>query len=96
MVRKRAGRKRALGLRAPLPVPDRPNAYWSLDFIHDQMTDGRRFRVLVIVDDCTRECLGLVPDTSISGARVARHIAECQQFSRRINSERDATRRGEC
>ena len=74
MVRKRGGRKRALGLRAPMPVPDRPNACWSLDFIHDQMTDGRRFRVLVIVDDCTRECLGLVPDTSISGARVAREL----------------------
>ena len=44
MVRKRGGRKRALGLRAPLPVPDRPNACWSLDFVHDQMTDGRRFR----------------------------------------------------
>ena len=71
MVRKRGGRKRALGLRAPLPVPDRPNDCWSLDFVHDQMTDGRRFRVVVIVDDCTRECLGLVPDTSISGARVA-------------------------
>ena len=67
MVRKRSGRKRALGARAPMPVPDRPNACWSLDFIHDQMTDGRRFRVLVIVDDCTRECLGLMPDTSISG-----------------------------
>jgi len=67
MVRKRGGRKRALGLRAPLPVPDRPNGCWSLDFVHDQMTDGRRFRVLVIVDDCTRECLGLVPDTSPFG-----------------------------
>jgi putative transposase len=65
MVRKRGGRKRALGLRAPLPVPNCPNACWSRDFVHDQMTDGRRFRVLVIVDDCTRECLGLVPDTSI-------------------------------
>lgn len=74
MVRKRAGRKRALGMRAPLPVPDRPNACWSLDFVHDQMTDGRRFRVLVVVDDCTRECLGLIADTSLSGARVARNL----------------------
>ncbi len=67
MVRRRGGRKRALGLRAPMPAPDRPNACWSLDFVHDQMTDGRRFRVLAVVDDCTRECLALVPDTSISG-----------------------------
>ena len=38
------------------------------------MTDGRRFRVLAVVDNCTRECLALVPDTSISGARVAREL----------------------
>jgi putative transposase len=74
MVRKRGGRKRALGTRAPMAVPDRPNARWSLDFVHDQMTDARRFRVLVVVDDCTRECLALVPDTSISGVRVAREM----------------------
>ena len=63
MVRKRGGRKRALGMRAPMTAPDRPNACWSLDFVHDQMTDGRRFRVLGVVDECTRECLALVPDT---------------------------------
>ena len=74
MVRRRGGRKRALGLRAPMATPDRPNACWSLDFVHDQMTDGRRFRVLAIVDNCTRECLALVPDTSISGVRVAREL----------------------
>ena len=74
MVRKRGGRKRPLGLRAPMAAPDRPNACWSLDFVHDQMTDGRRFRVLAVVDTCTRECLALVPDTSISGVRVAREL----------------------
>jgi putative transposase len=74
MVRRRGGRKRALGVRAPMAPPDRPNASWSLDFVHDQMTDGRRFRVLAVVDNCTRECLALVPDTSISGVRVAREL----------------------
>ena len=74
MVRRRSGRKRALGLRAPMAAPDRPNACWSLDFVHDQMTDGRRFRVLAVIDNCTRECLALVPDTSISGVRVAREL----------------------
>lgn len=74
MVRKRGGRKRALGMRAPMAAPDRPNACWSLDFVHDQMTDGRRFRVLGVIDECTRECLALVPDTSISGQRVAREL----------------------
>ena len=47
---------------------------WSLDFVHDQLTDGRRFRILAVVDDCTRECLALIADTSISGARVAREL----------------------
>jgi putative transposase len=75
-VRKRGGRKRALGLRAPMKAPDRPNACWSLDFLHDQMTDGRRFRILTVVDECTRESLARVPDTSISGARAARIISE--------------------
>ena len=46
----------------------------SLDFVADQLTDGRRFRILAIVDDCTRECLALVADTSLSGIRVAREL----------------------
>jgi putative transposase len=53
-------------------VPLRPNERWSLD--SDQLTDGRRFRILAIVDDCTRECLALVADTSLSGLRVAREL----------------------
>ena len=67
-VRKRGGRKRAIGTRAPMLIPLAANDRWSLDFVSDQLTDGRRFRVLTVVDDCTRECLGLVADTSLSGA----------------------------
>jgi putative transposase len=73
-VRKRKGRKRALGVRAPIPAAQGINDRWSLDFVHDQLTDGRRFRILTVVDDATRECLALVADTSISGARVAREL----------------------
>jgi putative transposase len=73
-VRRRGGRKRALGTRAPMLVPQLPNERWSLDFVADQFIDGRRMRILVVVDDCTRECLALVPDTSISGTRVAREL----------------------
>lgn len=73
-VRKRNGRKRALGVRAPLTLPLRPNERWSLDFVSDCLTGGRRFRILAVVDDCTRECLALVADTSLSGARVAREL----------------------
>lgn len=73
-VRKRRSRRKAIGTRAPILVEARPNARWSLDFVHDQMTDGRRFRILNVVDDVTRECLAAVPDTSISGFRVAREL----------------------
>ncbi|MBB2830479.1 UNVERIFIED_ORG: putative transposase [Rhizobium esperanzae] len=73
-VRKRGGRKRATGTRAPMLIPLAANDRWSLDFLSDQLTDGRRFRVLTVVDDCTRECLGLVADTSLSGLRVARKL----------------------
>lgn len=73
-VRRRGGRKRALGTRRPMLVPDRANARWSLDFLSDTISDGRRFRVLAIVDDYTRECLALVADTSLSGLRVAREL----------------------
>jgi putative transposase len=73
-VRKRNGRKRALGMRAPIALPSRPNERWSLDFVSDSFTDGRRFRILAVVDDCTRECLALVADTSLSGGRVAREL----------------------
>ncbi|WP_416203010.1 IS3 family transposase [Bradyrhizobium yuanmingense] len=74
VVRRRGGRKRAIGTRAPMTVPMAPNDRWSLDFVSDQLTDGRRFRILTVVDDCTRECLALVADTSLSGARVAREL----------------------
>ncbi len=73
-VRRRGGRKRALGTRAPLALPQGPNQRWSLDFVSDALSDGRRFRILAVVDDYTRECLGLVPDTSLSGQRVAREL----------------------
>jgi putative transposase len=74
MVKKRGGRKRAIGTRAPLVIPQSSNERWSLDFLSDQMTSGQRFRILAVVDDCTRECLCLVPDTSLSGKRVAREL----------------------
>jgi transposase InsO family protein len=73
-VRKRRARRKATGTRAPILVEAKPNARWSLDFVYDQFANGRRFRVLNIVDDVTKECLGAIPDTSISGRRVAREL----------------------
>jgi transposase InsO family protein len=73
-VRKRRARRRAVGTRTPILVEAMVNARWSLDFVHDQLAPGRRFRILNIVDDVTRECLAAIPDTSISGRRVAREL----------------------
>jgi putative transposase len=73
-VRRRGGRKRALGTRAPLAIPQGPNQRWSLDFLSDAFAEGRRFRILAVVDDFTRECLALIADTSLPGLRVVREL----------------------
>ena len=73
-VKRRRGRKRATGTREPIPEPAGPGVRWSLDFLSDVFGDARRFRILAVIDDFTRECLALVADTSISGARVAREL----------------------
>jgi putative transposase len=56
--------------RLPLPKPQAANLSWSMDFVADGLADGRRLRCLTVVDDCTRECLAIEVDTSITGARV--------------------------
>ncbi len=73
-MRRRGGRKRALGTRAPIALPDGVNQRWSLDFVSDTLSDGRRFRMLCVVDDFSRECLALVADTSLSGLRLVREL----------------------
>lgn len=71
VLRKR--RKRvASAPREAKPVPDRPHKRWSMDFVSDSLMDGRSLRVLNVVDDCTRICVALEPDLSISGERVGR------------------------
>jgi putative transposase len=74
MLRCRGGRKRALGSRTPMMIPGGVNQRWSLDFVADTLSDGRRFRILCIVDDFSRECLTTVVDTSLGGVRVVREL----------------------
>ncbi len=79
-----AGRTRSTMLRAssglrersrtPIPKPDGPNCRWSTDFVHDQLANSRRFRVLTIIDDVTKECLAAVPDTWLSGKLVVHEM----------------------
>ena len=73
-VKRRRGRKRARGTRSPMPEAAYPNARWSLDFLADSFGASRKFRILAVIDDCSRENLCLIADTSISGARVAREL----------------------
>jgi len=72
-------RKKLIRPRIPMSVPTRPNERWSLDFVHDQLSDGRRIRILNIVDDYSRTCVGQLVDTSISGTRVVRYLEELAQ-----------------
>ena len=58
------------------------NQRWSLDFVSDALTDGRRFRILAVVDDFSRENLVLVADTSLSGHRVARELDKVDRRTR--------------
>lgn len=73
-VRRRRSRRRIAVARTPIPKPEGANTRWSTDFVHDQLADGRRFRVLTIIDDVTKECLAAVPDTSLPGKRVVREM----------------------
>lgn len=86
-LRRRRHRKRAAGVRVTLPAATRPTERWSMDFLHDRLADGRRFRVLTMVDDYSRECPALVADTSLTGARVVQVLeclAEAQSLPQRI------------
>ena len=73
-VRRRRGRKRAIGARAPLHQAQRPNQIWVLDFMSDVLETGRRFRVFNVEDQLTREGLAAEVDTSLPGPRVARAL----------------------
>ena len=74
--KKRKKRKKLVRPRVPMAVPTQPNERWSLDFVSDQLANGRRFRVPNIVDDYSRCCVGQLVGTSISGLRLARFLGE--------------------
>ena len=75
-VRRKKRKRVAQANRRPRIVPTQANEQWSMDFMSDVLSNGRRFRTLNIVDDATRECLTIEADTSLSGIRVARVLTE--------------------
>lgn len=60
----------------PLTVPEAINQVWSMDFMHDQLSDGRSFRLLNVLDDFNREGLGIEADLSLPSARVIRSLEQ--------------------
>lgn len=71
-LRNKKRKKRISHLRVVLDRPQQANEHWSMDFVSDSLSNGRRFRVLTIVDDLTRECPALEVDHSLTGLRVSR------------------------
>jgi len=63
---RRGRRKRALGTPTPLLAPHAINQRWPLDFVSDTLSEGRRFRILCVADDFSREGLAAVADTSLA------------------------------
>lgn len=60
----------------PLAVPESSNEFWSMDFMHDQLSDGHSVRLLNVIDDFNREALGIEVDFSLSANRVVRTLEQ--------------------
>jgi putative transposase len=77
----RTKQRRKMARRRPVPsgVASRPNQCWSMDFVSDKLADGRAFRILTVVDQFTRECVGLEADGSMTGMKVAQALAGAKQ-----------------
>jgi putative transposase len=78
-VRKRGSRRKALGIRALNEKPTEPNQIWALDFVADRLEDGRKFRLLTVIDVFTRESLKIAVDTCLNGLRVTRELEQLIQ-----------------
>lgn len=79
-VKRRKRRKGVAVPREPLSLPSRRNEVWSMDFVMDSLANGRRLKVLTIVDDCTKEAIDLVVDFGISGHYVTRVLDQAARF----------------
>jgi putative transposase len=80
MVRKRKRKRIGIAERLALPTPNGPNQSWSMDYVADGLIDGRKLRVLAIVDDYSRECLVLEVDTSLPGTRVVKVLERLSEL----------------
>ena len=79
-VRRRRKRKGVMVPREPLALPLRRNEVWSMDFVMDALANGRRIKILTVVDDCTKEAIDLAVDFGISGHYVTRILDQAARF----------------
>lgn len=92
-LRKRKRRRKASVTQLKPDLPTRPNQKWSMDFVYDQLVNGRRLRCLTIVDDYTRECVAIEVDTSLKRGESMRFASSgCQPKS---FNPRPSLKRGE-
>jgi putative transposase len=90
-VRRRNRKRICLVGRKPLPKPLMANQCWSMHFVRDGLADGTRIRCLNIVDDCTRECLTIKVDASLTASRVKavlQSLAETRGLARSFTVDR--------
>ena len=78
-LRRKRRRKNLSHVRVTLPPAERANQVWALDFVHDSLLSGRRFRALTIIDQWSRECPAIAVDTSLTGARVTRVLEQLKE-----------------
>lgn len=85
-LRRKARRKRTGYVREALPVPEKPDDVWSMDFVHDALASGRSFKCLTMVDHCSRECPEIRVDHSIRGNHVVESLETLRLSGRKPNA----------
>lgn len=86
-VRKRKRKKFSRLPKIVHPKPTRPNEVWSMDFVHDWLWSKRKLKCLTIVDDFTKESIGILPGHSISGDAVARFLSQIGKLPSRLRTD---------
>ena len=81
-LRRRRGRKRLSHLRVAREQPPTINHTWAVDFVHDALSDGRRFRALTAIDEFSRECLAIEVGASLTGARISQVLQRLCELRR--------------
>lgn len=88
-IRRRKRKKLTRVPRVARPRPMAPDQAWSMDFVHDWLLTKRELKCLTIVDDFTKESIGILIGHSISGAEVAMHLAGLDRRPKLLRSDNE-------